>query len=83
VKVPTKMIIEAVTRQKCELLSLDILQQRLPEHLHKMWFLLVIDNIWAKGFQFWEFLRPSLTVGDKRSKVPFRGSGRKRMMGNP
>ncbi|PWZ54896.1 putative disease resistance protein RGA4, partial [Zea mays] len=65
----TKMIIEAVTNQKCELLSLDILQQRLHDHLHKKQFLLVIDNLWAESFQFWEFLRPSLTGGAEGSKV--------------
>ncbi|KAL6902226.1 hypothetical protein ACP4OV_005102 [Aristida adscensionis] len=65
----TKMIIEAVTGQKCDFLSLDILQQRLREHLHKKRFLLVIDNLWAEGFQFWEFLRPSLMAGEEGSKV--------------
>jgi hypothetical protein len=69
VRKATKMIIEAVTSQKCELLSLDILQQRLHDHLHKKHFLLVIDNLWAEGFQFWEFLRPSLTGGADGSKV--------------
>ncbi|CAD6203450.1 unnamed protein product [Miscanthus lutarioriparius] len=69
VRKATKMIIEAVTSQKCELLSLDILQQRLHAHLHKKHFLLVIDNLWAEGFQFWEFLRPSLTGGAGGSKV--------------
>ncbi|KAJ1297348.1 hypothetical protein BS78_01G368600 [Paspalum vaginatum] len=68
VRIATKMIIESVTRQKCELLSLDILQQRLRDHLREKRFLLVIDNLWAEGFQFWEFLRPSL-VGEKGSKV--------------
>ncbi|CAL4922429.1 unnamed protein product [Urochloa decumbens] len=65
----TKMIIEAVTRQKCDLLSLDILQQRLREHLSEKRFLLVIDNLWAEGFQFWESLRPSLFTGKEGSKV--------------
>ena len=69
VRTATKMIIEAVTSKKCELLSLDILQQRLHGHLRKKRFLLVIDNLWADGFQFWEFLRPSLTAGEKGSKV--------------
>ncbi|TVU47226.1 hypothetical protein EJB05_06818, partial [Eragrostis curvula] len=65
----TKMIIQAVTRQKCDLLSLDILQQRLREHLSKMKFLLVIDNLWVEGAQFWESLKPSLLAGEKGSKV--------------
>lgn len=69
VRTATKMIIESVTSQKCELLSLDILQQRLREHLRKKRFLLVIDNLWAEGFQFWEFLRPSLIAGEEGSKV--------------
>jgi hypothetical protein len=64
----TKMIIEAVTRQKCDLLSLDILQQKLREHLSQRRFLLVIDNLWAEGFQFWESLRPSF-AGEKGSKI--------------
>ncbi|OEL18501.1 putative disease resistance protein RGA3, partial [Dichanthelium oligosanthes] len=68
-RIATKMIIEAVTSKKCELLSLDILQQRLGDHLCKKRFLLVIDNIWAEGFQFWEFLRPSLITGEKGSRV--------------
>jgi len=45
VRTATKMIIEAVTSKKCELLSLDILQQRLHGHLRKKRFLLVIDNL--------------------------------------
>ncbi|CAN6295260.1 unnamed protein product [Urochloa humidicola] len=69
VMVATKMIIEAVTGKKCELLSLDILQQRLRNYLRKKRFFLVIDNLWAEGFQFWEFLKPSLTAGEKGSKV--------------
>ncbi|CAL4914177.1 unnamed protein product [Urochloa decumbens] len=69
VRVATKTIIEAVTRQKCELLSLDILQQRLRDHLRKRRFLLVIDNLWAEGFQFWELLRPSLIAGNEGSKL--------------
>ncbi|KAF8731208.1 hypothetical protein HU200_016532 [Digitaria exilis] len=69
VRTATKMIIESVVGQKCDLLSLEILQQRLREHLRKKRFLLVIDNLWAEGFQFWEFLRPSLTAGEKGSKV--------------
>ncbi|XP_062213756.1 putative disease resistance protein RGA3 [Phragmites australis] len=68
-RVATKKIIEALTSQKCELLSLDILQQRLLELLRKRMFLLVIDNLWAEGFQFWESLRPSLIAGEKGSKV--------------
>ncbi|GJN08002.1 hypothetical protein PR202_ga25886 [Eleusine coracana subsp. coracana] len=69
VKAATKMIIEAVTGKKCKHLSLDILQQQLRDHLRKKRFMLVIDNVWAKGFQFWEFLKPSLTVGEEGSKV--------------
>ncbi|KAL6648232.1 hypothetical protein ACP70R_012456 [Stipagrostis hirtigluma subsp. patula] len=69
VRTATKMIIEAVTGQKCDLLSLDILQQRLREHLRKRRFLLVIDNLWAEGFHFWEFLRPSLMAREEGSKV--------------
>jgi hypothetical protein len=71
VSVSTKMIIEAVTGQKCDLPSLDILQQRLCEHLHTMRFLLVIDNIWAKSFhfEFWEFLKPVLAGGEEGSKI--------------
>ncbi|CAL4939171.1 unnamed protein product [Urochloa decumbens] len=69
VRMATKMIIEAVTSKKCDLLSLDILQQRLRDYLRKKRFLMVIDDLWAEGFQFWEFLRPSLTAGEKGSKV--------------
>ncbi|GJN31336.1 hypothetical protein PR202_gb19724 [Eleusine coracana subsp. coracana] len=68
-KAATKMIIEAVTGKKCKHLSLDILQEQLRDHLRKKQFMLVIDNVWAKGFQFWEFLKPSLTVGEEGSKV--------------
>ncbi|RCV45011.1 hypothetical protein SETIT_9G419800v2 [Setaria italica] len=84
VRVATKTIIEAVTRQKCELLSLDILQQRLREHLRKRRFLLVIDNLWAEGFQFWESLRPSLIAGEEGSKllITTRHERVSRMMSN-
>lgn len=80
----TKMIIEAVTSKKCDLLSLDILQQRLREHLSKGRFLLVIDNLWAEGFQFWESLRPSLIFGEKGSKILIttRNGRVSRMMSN-
>ncbi|XP_006651334.1 putative disease resistance protein RGA4 [Oryza brachyantha] len=65
----TKMIMEAVTKVKCDALSLDILQQQLREHLSTTKFLLVIDNLWAEDYNFWELLRCPLLAGEKGSKV--------------
>ncbi|KAG8063550.1 hypothetical protein GUJ93_ZPchr0003g17689 [Zizania palustris] len=65
----TKMIMEAVTKVKCDALSLDILQQQLREHLSTRKFLLVIDNLWAEDYGFWEKLRCPLLAGEKGSKV--------------
>ncbi|XP_052146180.1 putative disease resistance RPP13-like protein 1 [Oryza glaberrima] len=65
----TKMIMEAITKVKCDALSLDILQQQLQEHLSTTKFLLVIDNLWAEDYNFWELLRCPLLAGEKGSKV--------------
>uniref|UniRef100_A0A0D9VTH9 AAA+ ATPase domain-containing protein n=1 Tax=Leersia perrieri TaxID=77586 RepID=A0A0D9VTH9_9ORYZ len=65
----TKMIMEAVTKVKCDALSLDILQQQLRQHLSTTKFLLVIDNLWAEDYNFWELLRCPLLSGEKGSKV--------------
>ncbi|KAF0909745.1 hypothetical protein E2562_000074 [Oryza meyeriana var. granulata] len=61
----TKMIVEAVTKVKCDALSLDILQQQLRENLSTTKFLLVIDNLWAEDYNFWELLRCPLLAGEK------------------
>ncbi|KAJ3682973.1 hypothetical protein LUZ60_013200 [Juncus effusus] len=65
----TKEIIEAVTEEKCDALSLDILQQRLRKHLTSRRFLLVIDNLWEEHYQFWETLRVPLLSGQNGSKI--------------
>ncbi|KAJ3682972.1 hypothetical protein LUZ60_013199 [Juncus effusus] len=69
----TKEILEKMTNQSCNDDSLDRLQSRLREHLNSLnernKFLLVIDNVWAEGFRFWEDLRVPLISGGEGIKV--------------
>ncbi|KAG1370925.1 putative disease resistance RPP13-like protein 1 [Cocos nucifera] len=49
--------------------SLDALQCQLRGMVSGRKFLLVLDNLWAENFQFWETLRLPLMDGGKESKV--------------
>ncbi|XP_038975750.1 putative disease resistance RPP13-like protein 1 [Phoenix dactylifera] len=66
----TKEIIEAVDDgEKCNISSLDALLRHLICKVRGRKFLLVLDNLWAENFQFWETLRLPLLAGGKESKV--------------
>ncbi|XP_073104826.1 putative disease resistance protein RGA3 [Elaeis guineensis] len=65
----TKEIIEALDAGKRCDSSLDLLQRQLGGMVSGRKFLLVLDNLWAENFQFWETLRLPLMAGGKESKV--------------
>ncbi|XP_038975749.1 putative disease resistance RPP13-like protein 1 [Phoenix dactylifera] len=66
----TKEIIEAVDDgEKCNISSLDALLRHLSCKVSGRKFLLVLDNLWAENFQFWETLRLPLVAGGIPARV--------------
>lgn len=64
-----KAIIEAATKKRCDLLSIDLLQTRLRETLAGEKFLLVLDDVWSEDHDKWDRLRALLRGGAKGSKI--------------
>nr|DAD42041.1 TPA_asm: hypothetical protein HUJ06_000271 [Nelumbo nucifera] len=65
----TRAIIESASKNKCDLLDMDLLQIRLREVLSGERFLLVLDDVWCEDYDKWERLRILLRGGAKGSKV--------------
>ncbi|EEF36947.1 putative disease resistance protein RGA3 [Ricinus communis] len=65
----TKAIIEAVTKEGCDLLGMDLLQTRLRDRLAGERFLLVLDDVWSEDYNKWDRLRTLLRGGAKGSKI--------------
>lgn len=65
----TKAIIEAATRERCDLLGMDLLQTCLRERLAGEKFLLVLDDVWSEDYEKWDRLRTLLRGGAKGSKI--------------
>ncbi|XP_021672667.2 putative disease resistance protein RGA1 isoform X3 [Hevea brasiliensis] len=80
----TKAIIEAATKERCDLLGMDLLQTRLRERLAGEKFLLVLDDVWSEDYEKWDRLRTLLRGGAKGSKiiVTSRSTGVAAIMGS-
>ncbi|KAK9269991.1 hypothetical protein L1049_025564 [Liquidambar formosana] len=63
------MIIESATKNKCELLGLDVLQSRLHDLLCRRRYLLVLDDVWNEDHDEWDKLRTFLRSGAAGSKI--------------
>ncbi|KAJ4793243.1 NBS-LRR-like resistance protein [Rhynchospora pubera] len=67
-----KEICEKITKESCGFQAYETLQSQIRKFLQARKddkFLLVIDNLWAEDFYFWEALRSPLLSGGKGSKV--------------
>ncbi|KAI9200450.1 hypothetical protein LWI28_008165 [Acer negundo] len=64
-----KLIIESVTKHKCDFLGMDVLQSQLRHLLHGKRYLLVLDDVWNEDQDEWDKLRISLSDCAKGSKV--------------
>ncbi|XP_043714847.1 putative disease resistance protein At3g14460 [Telopea speciosissima] len=62
-------ITEAITRDTCQISSLDVIQQNLREKLNENRFLLVLDDVWNCDAQKWDMLKTSLSIGSRGSKI--------------
>ncbi|KAL5712771.1 hypothetical protein ACHQM5_014908 [Ranunculus cassubicifolius] len=65
----TKMIIESCSKAKCDVESLEDLQNRLKELLCGKKFLLVLDDVWNEDPGNWDKLKFPLKCGAKGSSI--------------
>ncbi|WOL15201.1 disease resistance protein RGA1 [Canna indica] len=65
----TKDIIESVTKEKCDLTSLDALQMVLKQKIESKKILLVLDDVWNEDKHKWESLCAPLRSGAPGSKI--------------
>ncbi|EEF37064.1 putative disease resistance RPP13-like protein 1 [Ricinus communis] len=65
----TKDILEDVTRKKCDITTLNLLQLELKEKLKGKRFLLVLDDVWDDNYANWDVLRKPLKSGALGSKI--------------
>ncbi|KAL5712750.1 hypothetical protein ACHQM5_014890 [Ranunculus cassubicifolius] len=65
----TKMIIESCSKAKCDVESLEVLQNRLKELLSGKKFLLVLDDVWNEDPGNWDKLKFPLKCGAKGSSI--------------
>ncbi|KAK2660011.1 hypothetical protein Ddye_006544 [Dipteronia dyeriana] len=69
VRMIMKLIIESITKHKCDFLGMDVLQSQLRRLLHGKRYLLVLDDVWNEDQDEWDKLRISLSDCAKGSKV--------------
>ncbi|XVF36521.1 hypothetical protein REPUB_Repub19eG0065100 [Reevesia pubescens] len=62
-------IIESVSKIKCDIFGIDVLQFRLQELLLGKRYLLVLDDVWNEDDSEWEKLRMSLRSGVEGSRM--------------
>ncbi|KAJ3682971.1 hypothetical protein LUZ60_013198 [Juncus effusus] len=68
----TKEILKAMTNQSCDLRSMNMILNSISDNFKRSEakkILLVIDNLWAEGFHFWDPLHAALLDNDKEIKV--------------
>ncbi|CAL1409139.1 unnamed protein product [Linum trigynum] len=68
-KMIIRRMLESITREKVEDLTLDALQARLRGEIEGKKFLFVLDDAWEEKRQSWEKLENYLAVGALGSKV--------------
>ncbi|CAK9136486.1 unnamed protein product [Ilex paraguariensis] len=65
----TKIIHEAVTKERHDFNDLNMLQVSLKEKLSGLKFLIVLDDVWNENYEKWDLLRAPFRVGLPGSKI--------------
>ncbi|WRX12145.1 NB-ARC - like 10 [Theobroma cacao] len=65
----TKIILQSVTSESCDINDLNLLQVKLKEKLSSKKFLLVLDDVWNENYNDWTKLRSPFDAGIPGSKI--------------
>ncbi|GAU23577.1 hypothetical protein TSUD_385650 [Trifolium subterraneum] len=65
----TKAIMEAVTRNACNITNKELLHLDLKEKLTRKKFLIVLDDVWTEDYDDWNSLLRPLQYGTMGSKI--------------
>lgn len=65
----TRIILEKLTSNCCEINDLDSLQIRLKEELTGKKFLFVFDDVWSESYHQWDILRKPFSGGAHGSRI--------------
>ncbi|XP_075660420.1 putative disease resistance RPP13-like protein 1 [Castanea sativa] len=65
----TKVILQSVTTEICDVNDLNLLQIKLKERLYGKKFLLILDDVWNDNYNDWTRLRCPFEFGAPGSKI--------------
>ncbi|XP_023890288.2 putative disease resistance RPP13-like protein 1 [Quercus suber] len=65
----TKVILQSVTTETCDVNDLNLLQIKLKEKLNGKKFLLILDDVWNDNYNDWTKLRCPFEFGAPGSKI--------------
>ncbi|XP_062117674.1 putative disease resistance RPP13-like protein 1 [Humulus lupulus] len=65
----TKIVHEAITRDACDVESLNVMQEKIQQRLKEKKFLVILDDVWCEQYDFWDKMRMVFKVGAQGSKI--------------
>nr|XP_023926408.1 putative disease resistance RPP13-like protein 1 isoform X2 [Quercus suber] len=65
----TKVILQSITSEHCDVNDLNLIQVKLKEKLYGKKFLLILDDVWNKDYDDWTKLRCPFEFGALGSKI--------------